>query len=362
MESLTRTMPFVSRSITAENPDGAKGKGGRASSELGPSRKGAPCLKNIASGASVNLADISGPGCITHLWFTVNSKTDSAHHFVLRDLLLRFYWDDEATPSVECPLGDFFCNGFGATCAFSSFPVVVAPNRGLNCYWRMPFARHARIELVNQHENPIPDFFYQVDYVLYDDPLPADTVYFHAQWRRQAITEKQSDYVILDNVNGSGHYVGTYLALASLERGWWGEGEMKFYIDDDGEYPTICGTGTEDYFGGAWSFMDQDRKETFERNYTAPFIGYPYYSRHDPLEPSLYHNDDMNPERGMYRWHIPDPIVFRKNLRVTLQQIGSREGGNFERQDDISSVAYWYQCEPHTVFPPMVSADERRPR
>ena len=143
-----------------------------------------------------------------------------------------------------------------------------------------------------------------------DEPFDDDIAYFHAQWRRQRLTEKGRDYVVLDGVKGEGHYVGTYLALTTLERYWWGEGEFKFYIDDDEEYPTICGTGTEDYFGGSWSFAKQVNGKTVEQNYCTPYLGYPYYSSHDELIHNDYHNDDCPPMRGFYRWHIPDPDSF----------------------------------------------------
>ena len=308
-----------SRAINAENPKGEKGKGGMAASHLGPSRKGSPCLNDIASGQTVTLAEIEGPGAINHIWITVDAKTTDADCFVLRDLVLRMYWDDEEEPSVESPLGDFFCCGFGRECNVNSMPIAVVPSRGLNCYFQMPFRKKARITLENQHVNPIPAFFYQVDYCLYDEGLPEDIAYFHAQWRREKITQLQKDYVILDNVKGKGHYVGTYMALTTLERYWWGEGEVKFYIDGDEEYPTICGTGTEDYFG-------------------------------------------VMPMRGFYRWHIQDPICFDEDLKVTIQQIGVGYRGLFERQDDVASVAYWYQAEPHNSFPELPGKEDRWPR
>ncbi|MDU2422039.1 MAG: glycoside hydrolase family 172 protein [Bifidobacterium scardovii] len=351
-----------SRAINAENPTGAPGRGGMAASELGPSRKGSPCLRDIASGRTVTLADVAGPGCIRHIWITVDEKTTDADCFVLRDLVLRFYWDDEPEPSVECPLGDFFCCGFGRACMVNSEPVAVVPNRGFNMFFPMPFARRARITLENQHANAIGAFFYQIDYSLYDEPLAGDTAYFHAQWRRQRLTEKGCDYVVLDGVQGEGHYVGTYLALTTLERYWWGEGEFKFYIDGDGEYPTICGTGTEDYFGGSWSFAKQVNGKTVEQTYCTPYMGYPYYSSHDELIHNDYHNDDCPPMRGFYRWHIPDPIRFRSGLRVTVQQIGVGHRGFFERQDDVASVAYWYQREPHAAFPALADREYRWPR
>ena len=350
-----------SRAINAENPHGEKGRGGMAASHLGPSRKGSPCLNDIEPGAVVTLAEMEGPGQINHIWITVDNKTTEADCFVLRDLVIRMYWDDEETPSVESPLGDFFCCGFGRECFVNSVPVAVVPNRGFNCYFPMPFKKKAKITLENQHANKIPAFFYQVDYCLYDE-LPDDIAYFHAQWRRERLTEKTKDYTILDGVKGKGHYIGTYMALTTLERYWWGEGEMKFYIDGDEEYPTICGTGTEDYFGGSWSFAKQVDGKTVEQNYNTPYLGYPYYSAHDELIHNFYHNDDCPPMRGFYRWHLQDPICFEEDLRVTIQQIGVGYRGLFERQDDVASVAYWYQTLPHAPFQPLMSKEDRWPR
>ena len=310
-----------SRAINAENPHGEKGKGGMAASHLGPSRKGSPCLNDIEPGATVTLAEMEGPGEINHIWITVDNKTTDA----------------------------------------DSVPMAVVPSRGFNCYFPMPFKKKAKITLENQHANKIPAFFYQVDYCLYDE-LPDDITYFHAQWRRERLTEKQKDYTILDGVKGKGHYVGTYIALTTLERYWWGEGEMKFYIDGDDEYPTICGTGTEDYFGGSWSFAKQVDGKTVEQNYNTPYLGYPYYSAHDELIHNFFHNDDCPPMRGFYRWHIQDPICFDEDLRVTIQQIGVGYRGLFERQDDVASVAYWYQTHPHAPFAPLMSKEDRWPR
>ncbi|PKG24848.1 glycoside hydrolase family 172 protein [Niallia nealsonii] len=351
-----------SRAINAENPTGQKGEGGKASSHLGPSRKGSPCIRDIKSGDTVLLGEIDGPGVIQHIWITVPSKVNDKNPFVLRDLVLRMYWDGEDTPSVESPLGDFFCCGFGEGCLVNSMPIAVNPNRGMNSYFVMPFHKKARITIENQCEETIPAFFYQIDYCLYDS-LPAETGYFHAQWRRQHITEIGNDYVILDNVKGKGLYVGTYMALSTLERYWWGEGEVKFYLDGDKEYPTICGTGTEDYFGGAWSFATYDSAgKMHETNYCTPFLGYPFYSAKDNTVVNDYHNDDAPPMRGFYRWHVMDPIRFEENIRVTVQQIGVSHRGLFERQDDVSTVAYWYQMEPHEPFTSIMDAKKRWPR
>lgn len=350
-----------SRAINAENPTGEKGKGGMASSKLGKSRKGSPCLEKIAPGESVVLADIGGAGVITHIWITVDNKTTDADCFVLRDLVLKMYWDDETMPSVDVPLGDFFCCGFANECYIDSACVAVAPLRGLNSYFQMPFRRAAKIVLVNEHANEIPAFFYQIDYILYDD-MPEDTELFHAQWRRTPVTELGKDYVIVDGIKGTGRYVGTYIALSTLQRYWWGEGEVKFYIDGDEEYPTICGTGMEDYFGGSWSFATHKNQKMEEQCYSTLYLGYPFYSRHDNLVTNPYHNDDCPPMRGFYRWHMKDPVFFEEELKVTVQQIGVSYAGLFERQDDLSSVAYWYQKEPHHTFPKLPAKEERWPR
>lgn len=365
MFSYLSQLPFAphgrSRSINAENPAGEKGKGGMAASRLGPSRKGSPCLNNLQPGSRTVLADISGCGIIQHIWITVDSKTSDADCFVLRDLVLRIYWDGEQAPSVQVPLGDFFCCGFGRECLVNSMPITVVPSRGLNCYFPMPFGKRALIELENQHKNPIPAFFYQVDYNLYDS-LPDGAEYFHACWNREKLTQTGRDYTVVSGIKGRGTYIGTYLALQTLERYWWGEGEFKFYIDGDRDFPTICGTGTEDYFGGSWSFARQEDGRTAEQNYSTAFLGYPYYSSRDESVKNPYHNDDAPPMRGLYRFHLPDPIYFEENLRVTVQQIGVSYGGLFERQDDVSSVAYWYQAEPHQPFSPLARAQERWPR
>ncbi|AYV71570.1 MULTISPECIES: glycoside hydrolase family 172 protein [Niallia] len=360
------TLPILNngrtRAINAENPTGEKGGGGKAASNLGPSRKGAPCLRDIKSGEVKVLAEIDGPGVIEHIWITVPAKINDKNPFVLRDIIIRMYWDDEENPSVESPLGDFFCCGFGQGCLVNSMPIAVNPNRGMNSYFSMPFHKKARITIENQCEEAIPAFFYQVDYCLYDT-LPKEIAYFHAQWRRQSITEKGQDYIILDGVKGKGQYVGTYMALSTLERYWWGEGEVKVFLDGDKDYPTICGTGTEDYFGGAWSFATYDEHGKMdETTYSTPFLGFPFYAKQDNTVVNPYHNDDVPPMRGFYRWHIMDPIRFEEEIKITVQQIGVSHRGLFERQDDVSTVAYWYQTLPHKPFPVFPLREERWPR
>ena len=355
------------RSISAENPTGAKGGGAQAlvpdeatiaamvenmadalppgfkghpSSMLGRGWKVQPCLYVLPPGTTT-LADIQGPGVIQHVWITVDPKA-------YRDTVLRIYWDDEETPSVEVPLGDFFCNGHGLRCNVNSLPVAVNPVGGFNCYWPMPFRKRARVAIENQHGGPILAFFYQITYSLAE--VPDDAAYFHAQWRRSMTTRECPEHTILEEVRGQGHYVGTYLAWTQFSNGWWGEGEIKFFMDGDVDYPTICGTGTEDYFGGAWCFGGSDDDPTTTETYSTPFLGYPLY-RHEP---------GKMPVHGLYRWHVLDPIRFKQDLRVTIQALGWWPNGKFEPlTDDIASVAYWYQADPHAPFPELPPVHER---
>jgi hypothetical protein len=330
-----------SRSISAENPTGEKGGGARETpgpdnpgSEMGKGWKIRPCI-TLGKGTTVTLADIKGPGVIQHIWLTVK---DTAY----RNCMLRFFWDDEKTPSVEVPVGDFFCNGHGLRCKVNSLPIVVNPTGGFNCYFPMPFRSRAVITIENQHWEDIGGFYYQVNYALTE--IPENAASFHAQWRRSMTSRNHSEHVILDGVKGRGHYVGTYLAWTQLSDGWWGEGEVKFFIDGDEEHPTICGTGTEDYFGGAWCFGE---------TYSTPFLGYPLWQK----EPGQV------PKHGMYRWHIPDPIRFARDLRVTVQALGWWPNRKYQPlTDDIASTAYWYQTEPHAPFPDMPPVQERWPR
>ena len=330
----------VTRSISAENPTGEPGKGALAEPEGGPASdlgrgwKVRPCI-TLPKESITTLADIEGPGRIQHIWITVDPKA-------YRDCVLRFYWDGEDNPSVEVPLGDFFACGHALRYKVDSLPVAVNPSGGFNSYWQMPFRRRARITIENQRWEDIGGFFYQITYALGE--VPDEAAYFHAQWRRSMTSRELPLHTILDGVEGKGHYVGTFLAWTQLSNGWWGEGEVKFYIDDDEENPTICGTGTEDYFGGAWGFGD---------TYSTPFLGYPLWRR----EPGEV------PKHALYRWHIMDPIRFSRRLRVTIQALGWWPNRKFQPlTDDIASVAYWYQTEPHAKFPELPGISDRWPR
>lgn len=351
----------VSRSITAENPEGKPGFGGQEASLLGVGRKGRPQI-TLPKGATTVIADIEGPGVIRHFWCTMAVHTEH-QDFVLRNLILRLYWDNEETPSVEVPLGDFFCCGFGATCQVDSLPVVVNPQGGYNSYWEMPFRKHARMTITNEHADDLHGFYYAVNYTLGDE-LDDSVAYFHAQWRRSNVVRPGSDHVILDGVKGKGTYVGTYLAFAALGRYWWGEGEMKFFIDHDSKWPTICGTGTEDYFGGAWDFWKMDEQDASKYSvgtYSTPFLGYHFHTTTANRQLRTCPQEGV-PCHGMYRWHLLDPIYFNEGIKVTIQDIGHDEHDLYERSDDLSSVGYWYQVEPHAAFPKLPGVLERRPR
>jgi hypothetical protein len=347
------------RSITAENVYGEKGKGGMAeltvepqaevarigqhwsgpqkcARDLGRAWKVRPCI-TVPVGTTATLMDVEGPGCIQHIWITVHTKR-------YRDLILRMFWDGEDAPSVEVPLGDFFCNSWKRRVNVLSMPVNVNPSGGFNCFFPMPFRKRARITVENRAPEDVGGFFYAVNYCL--TPVDDDDGYFHAQFRRSNPLTYGTDYTILEGVQGAGQYVGTFMAWQQNSDGWWGEGEFKAFIDGDGEFPTICGTGTEDYFGGAWCFGS---------NYSAPFFGYTDVST---IEQEGRATRRTGNRHVMYRFHVMDPIRFEKDLRVTMQAIGWRSEHRYlPLQDDIASVAYWYQGEPHGAFPALGDRD-----
>jgi hypothetical protein len=364
MSNLHRLSDAQSRSLSAENYTGEKGKAGMATEgtgagcarDLGPGWKISPSVK-IAAGATFTLADIDGPGAIQQIWCTYAGNARLA--------ILRIWWDNQEQPSVECPLGDFFAHGWGKYAQVSSLAVCVNPARGLNCYWPMPFRKHCRMTL----ENLSPDdmtVYYQINYAL--APVSDDAAYFHAQFRRARSLPHKQVYTLLDGVTGRGHYAGTYMAWQVNSNGWWGEGEIKFYLDGDmpsggkcaehggDAYPTICGTGTEDYFCGAYNFdvgkEPPDAGKPGYREFTTPYAGMPQVLRPN----GLY---DANTRFGLYRWHITDPIRFQRDLTVTIQALGWRTHGRYAPlQDDIASVAYWYQTLPTAPFPELGTIEE----
>ncbi len=348
---LPRLSAAQSRSISPENFTGAKGGGGmadqgtgaRAARGLGRGWKISPSIR-LAPGEIRELAGIDGPGAIQQIWMTPTG------HW--RHLVLRIYWDGQEQPSVECPVGDFFACGWNRYAQVSSLAVCVNPGSAFNCYWEMPFRRHCRITITNISEVEAT-LYYQINYTLTD--VPEDAAYFHAQFRRVNPLPFKSVYTILDGVQGQGHYAGVYMAWGVNNAGWWGEGEIKFFLDGDREFPTICGTGTEDYFCGSYNF-DLGKENGGYREFSTPYAGLPQVIRPDGLYQS-------QTRFGMYRWHIMDPVRFQRDLRITIQALGWRNGPRGERrylplQDDIASVAFWYQTLPTAPFPILPGADD----
>lgn len=333
-----------SRSVSPENFTGEKGRAGMAAEgtgsncarDLGIGWKISPSI-SIKAGETRTLAEIEGPGAIQHIWMTPTGSW--------RKMILRFYWDGNENPSVECPVGDFFASAYqGGFAQLNSLAVCVNPGSAFNCYWEMPFKKSCRVTYENiSAENAV--LYYQIDYTLTD--VPDDIAYFHAQFRRQNPLPYKQVYTILDGVKGKGQYVGTYMAWGVNNTGWWGEGEIKFYLDGDGEFPTICGTGTEDYFCGSYNFDTGGKYQEFSTAYA----GMPRVIRPDGLYSSQQ-------RFSLYRWHIADPIRFDEDLKVTIQALGWRSGGRYlPLQDDIASTAFWYQTLPAQKFPALPDPD-----
>lgn len=331
LSNLAQLSNAKTRSISPENFTGEKGAGGRAvtgtgekcARELGVGWKVSPSVV-IKAGETFTLADIAGAGAIQHIWMTPTGNP--------RFSILRMYWDNAEIPSVECPVGDFFASAYGEYAQVSSLAVCVNPKNGLNCYWEMPFKTRCRITMENIADEDMV-LFYQIDYT--ETNVPADYGYFHAQFRRSNPLAYKQVHTVLDGVQGKGQYVGTYFAWGVNNNGWWGEGEIKFYLDGDKDFPTICGTGTEDYICGSYNF-DVDQKYTA---FTSPYSGF-IPQKTDGLYKSQQ-------RFSMYRWHIADPIRFDTELKVTIQALGWRSYGRYlPLQDDIASVAFWYQDKP----------------
>jgi hypothetical protein len=335
------------RSVSAENITGEKGKGGmddprltldnramnaRSADDLGAGWKVKPFLF-VGAGETVTLMDVEGPGVIQHIWMVDGLS---------RQHVIRFYWDNEPNPSIEAPVPDFFAVGHEMFAPVNSDVVVVNPLNALNCFWPMPFRKHARVTLTNEGRDNLDLLAYQITFAL--TKVSGQMGYLHAQWRK-GNTREQNPYVILDGVQGKGRYVGTFLAWTQLtDNIWFGEGEVKFFIDGDKDFPTYCGTGTEDYFLGSYGF-----KHSFSGLYSGTVL-------------SDQCTDSLPNYWSLYRWHTRDPIAFHKDLKVTIQSLGWwRSGGKYRKlEDDIASVAFWYQTEPHQPFPPLPPADQRR--
>ena len=352
--NLHRLSEAKTRSISPENFTGEKGKAGmategtgkNAASELGQGWKVSPSVR-IPAKSTFTMADIEGPGAIQHIWMTP-APLDKTRWFVIR-----MYWDDETTPSVEVPMADFFCTGWGKYSQINSLAVCVNPGSAFNCYWTMPFHKRARITMENLDDKDMV-LYYQVDYTL--TKVPKDSAYFHAQFRREDPLKQTGTYTIVDGIKGRGHYVGTYMAWEVHSPGWWGEGEIKFFMDGDREFPTICGTGTEDYFCGSYNF---DTKGPDGKNRYTPFST-PYTGLAQVLPPDQVYQ--VGQRFSLYRWHIQDPIRFEKDLKVTNQALGWKEGGKYlPLNDDVASVAFWYQTEPHAPFPPLPGREQLKP-
>ena len=335
--NLSRLSKAKTRSISAENFTGEKGKGGMATEgtgansarELGQGWKVSPSVC-IEAGKTFTVADIEGPGAIQQIWMT---PTGTWRHSILR-----IYWDNEETPSVETPVGDFFGQGWGVYAPLNSLPVCVNPGSAFNCYWEMPFRRHCRITLTNIGDKSMV-LYYQVNYTLTE--IPDNVAYFHAQYRRINPLPDKEVYTLVEGIRGKGHYVGTFMAWGANGKGWWGEGEIKFFMDGDTQFPTVCGTGVEDYFCGSYSFEVNGKYQPF----TTPYVG-----MHQVILPE----ESKTPQHrfGLYRWHIMDPIRFEQDLKVTIQALGwQSEDRYLPLHDDIASVAFWYQTEPHASFP-----------
>jgi hypothetical protein len=351
--SLPLLTPGQTRSISAENPTGGKGL-----ATLEPLRPSDPYHLSSSEAAgwkkhpflapkaheTVTLMDVDGPGVIQHIWMVPD---DSSFLYHGRSCILRFYWDDETSPSIEVPVTDFFAIGHDTFAPVNSLPVVVNPSSALNSFWPMPFRKHARITFTNDSDRDEGLLAYQITYT--EGPVPANAAYFHAQYR-QGSWANQNPYVIVDGLKGQGQYVGTVLEVSQTDDVWFGEGEVQFYIDGDSDFPTISGTGTEDYFLFSYGFR-QVR--------STPYSGL-------TLREGV-RREDVGGTAGakwtMYRWHIMDPIKFQEDLRITIEGLGGLknqlERGFVKRRDLLSSVAYWYQTEPHAPFPPLPSSVER---
>lgn len=323
------------RSISFENPTGERGAGGQAASPLGVGRKGSPA-RMLPPGDEVQLCDIEAMGTIRHIWMTTFNVPA-----ILRGAVIRVWWDGQEHPSIECPIGDFFGFAHGKAMAYQSAVHSVGQNAALNIWLPMPFTKRARMTIANESNVPMP-LFYQIDYTLGDDH-PDDVGRLHTLFRRENPTTLGEDFELLPKRSGKGRLIGSVIGVRVEDEKWWGEGEVKMYVDGDGEFATIVGTGSEDYV--CLSFGMQQT-------------------------PFAYHGCSRNEDGyvSMYRWHLPDPVYWRKDIRVTIQQIGHKGTSMtaedypnqlYERQDDWSASTFWYEPVPSAALPAMPGAAAR---
>ena len=311
----------------------------------------------LEPGETATLLNAAEPGIITHIWFTI----DSDEEFHPKKLVLRAYWDGESEPSVEVPLGDFFGLGLGEYFLYQSALTTVASTRALNAYFPMPFARSARLTISNEGKLRVNSLYYNIDYVAVKE-LPADLGYFHAQYRQATPCrgwtddwKKNNEHLVNDKKNlngdgnyifveaqGRGHFVGVTHAILQNQDGWPGEGDEMIFVDGQPE-PVINGTGTEDYYNGAWDFGGVEEPRPF---------GYLHNGAPLMVGPEL-----VGGRYCLYRWHLESPIAFQKSIRVTMEH-----GHANHRSDNFFTTAYWYQSEPHAAFPALPSAEARIPR
>ncbi len=317
---------LVTRSISFENPTGEPGAGGQAASNLGKARKGAPA-RTIQPGETVALCDIKGSGTIRHVWITTDQKP-----LVQRACVIRAWWDDQEYPSIECPIGDLFGFAHGKIVSYQSAVHSCGPTGGRNIWLPMPFRKRARISFANEGQDAVP-LFYSIDYTA-GDKHAADVGRLHVLFRRENPTTEKVDFELLPERKQKGRFVGSIIGIRNLHPGqWWGEGETKVYMDGDREWPTIVGTGSEDYVGLAWGIQQ------------APF---------------LYNGCSLNDKNfvSMYRWHLPDPIGWRQHARITIQQIAWKNG-LAETRDDWSCATFWYEPVQSARLPTMPDLNAR---
>jgi hypothetical protein len=311
---------LTSRSISFENPTGAPGVGGQAASKLGPTRKGAP-NRGFKPDETVQLCDIEGPGTIRHIWMTISDRKPET----LRSFVIRAYWDGQEHPSIESPLGDFFGLAHGYTEAYQSAAHSVGQNTAMNIWLPMPFRERGYITLTNETDHNVT-IYYQIDYTI-GDKLPKDVGRLHTLFRRENPTTLKQDFELLPKREGKGRFIGSLVGIRALHDNWWGEGEIKIYMDGDTEFPTICGTGTED-----WVCLSYGMQQT----------------------PYLYHGANLSRGKyhSIYRWHLPDPIYWKEEARITIQQI-KWDDGLAEVIDDWSTATFWYEPVPSAPLPDM---------